>query len=82
MPAPEATQPKAQTMEVPSAEEIKEQPKPVETMTVEEPVSMRGGGAVALVSPALSASIAAARRVEDDRMKRDGYPTVIPGVEV
>lgn len=66
MPAPEVTQPKAQTMDVPSAKEIQEQPvcdtalipftifsiqkliatqKPVEKMTVEEPVSMRGGGA-------------------------------------
>ncbi|KFY18684.1 hypothetical protein V493_08419 [Pseudogymnoascus sp. VKM F-4281 (FW-2241)] len=45
MPAPEVNQPKAQTMDVPSAQEIQQQPKPVEKMTVEEPVSMRGGGA-------------------------------------
>ncbi|OBT43817.1 hypothetical protein VF21_10223 [Pseudogymnoascus sp. 05NY08] len=44
MPAPEVNQPKAQTMDVPSAQEIQEQPKPVEKMTVEEPVGMRGGG--------------------------------------
>ncbi|ELR10224.1 hypothetical protein GMDG_04613 [Pseudogymnoascus destructans 20631-21] len=48
MPAPEVNQPKAQAMDVPSAQAIQEQPKPVGKMTVEEPVGMRGGGAEGL----------------------------------
>ncbi|KFZ11340.1 hypothetical protein V502_07597 [Pseudogymnoascus sp. VKM F-4520 (FW-2644)] len=82
MPAPEVNQPKAQTMDVPSAEEIQQQPKPAEKMTVEEPVSMRGGGGgAAPVSPALSASNAAAKRVVYGWMKRDGYLSIVPEVE-
>ncbi|OAF62842.1 hypothetical protein VC83_00620 [Pseudogymnoascus destructans] len=75
MPAPEVNQPKAQAMDVPSAQAIQEQPKPVGKMTVEEPV-------VAPVSLALSASTAAARRIDYVGMRRDGYPSDIPEVEV